>query len=107
MGRMTVTAGWRAGGKGLGAGDSSLCARVNSDDVTGRGREKGRETGGCDHYFGVFTIICDKYFYSLHKSYLKGDLKIKYDKVKPEAPLLSVYSQRIKLLKKIFNTISF
>ena len=38
--------------------------------------------------FGVFTNICDKSFYSLHKGYQKRDLKIKYDKVKPEAPLL-------------------
>lgn len=35
MGRITVPGGWRAGGRGWGAGDSSLCTRVNRDDVTG------------------------------------------------------------------------
>lgn len=42
-----------------GTGHSSLCAQVNTGDMTGRGRAKG-DTAECAHYFGVFTRICDK-----------------------------------------------
>ena len=54
-------------------------------DEAGKREEK---QGSVIIIFGVFTKICDKSFYSLHKGYQKRDLKIKYDKVKPEAPLL-------------------
>lgn len=49
---------------------------------------KREEKQGSVIIFSVFTKICNKYFYSLHKGYQKWDLKIKYNKVKPEAPLL-------------------
>lgn len=42
-----------------GTGDSSLCAQVNTDDMTGRGRARG-DTVECAHYFGVFIKICGK-----------------------------------------------